>query len=168
MTRQQFKGFDRAGPVSVSTVGTVGHRCEGSAMDDETPRCRLGRMAHGPKLQLRSDMTLAIVGLAGDAPTIDAPQDAQSTAGPVLLHAATRRLEPSFPTPVAAAGRGAVSWVAYPKAKQLGTDLDRDVIRTLVQTNGLDTVRQVALDTRSALRLVSRIDRSWSTSIRVT
>jgi len=69
-------------------------------------------------------------------------------------------LERSVPTLVAAAGRGAVTWVAYPKAKQLGTDLNRDLIRTVVQANGLDTVRQVALDDIwSALRLVSRIDR---------
>ena len=118
-------------------------------------------MALGPKLQLRPGMTLAIVGLARDAPTIDAPQDAESTADAMLLYAHHRAdLERSVPTLVAAAGRGAVTWVAYPKAKQLGTDLNRDLIRTVVQANGLDTVRQVALDdTWSALRLVSRIDR---------
>jgi hypothetical protein len=52
------------------------------------------------------------------------------------------------------AGRGGIPWVAYPKAKQLGTDLTRDVIRDLVPTAGLDPVRQIALDdVWSALRL---------------
>jgi len=51
-------------------------------------------------------------------------------------------------------GRGGTAWLAYPKARQLGTDLDRDIIRELVPEAGLDPVRQVSLDdTWSALRL---------------
>jgi hypothetical protein len=45
----------------------------------------------------------------------------------------------------------------YPKAKQLGTNLNRDAVRELVLTSGLDTGCQVALvDTWSARRLVAR------------
>jgi hypothetical protein len=55
---------------------------------------------------------------------------------------------------VAAAGRGTLTWVAYPKPGQLGTDLNRDVIRTALEARGTLTVRQVALDdVGSALRL---------------
>jgi hypothetical protein len=47
-----------------------------------------------------------------------------------------------------------LTWVAYPKAGKLGTDLNRDTLREAVLPNGLDTVRQVALDdTWSAMRL---------------
>ena len=50
--------------------------------------------------------------------------------------------------------RGAVTWVAYPKAGALQTDLKRDVVREVAASVGLDTVRQVAVDdTWSALRL---------------
>jgi hypothetical protein len=57
-------------------------------------------------------------------------------------------------TVASAAARGALTWIAYPKAGQLGTDLNRDRVRTSVAEHGLDTVRQVALDdVWSALRL---------------
>src|SRR3954449_3349882 len=56
----------------------------------------------------------------------------------------------------AAAARGALTWIAYPKAGKLGTDLNRDRVRSRVAEHGLDTVRQVALDdVWSALRLKS-------------
>jgi hypothetical protein len=55
---------------------------------------------------------------------------------------------------VPAARRDTLTWVAYPKAGKLGTDLNRDVLAELVKTRGVQPVRQVALDdTWSALRL---------------
>ena len=52
------------------------------------------------------------------------------------------------------AERDALTWVAYPKAGQLGTDLNRDVLAELVKAHGVQPVRQVALDdVWSALRL---------------
>jgi hypothetical protein len=39
-----------------------------------------------------------------------------------------------------------VAWLAYPKAKQLQTDLNRDIIRDLAQDRGLDPVRRVSID----------------------
>jgi len=58
-----------------------------------------------------------------------------------------------------AAHRGALAWVAYPKAGQLGTDLNRDRVRDELQTSALDTVRQIAVnDVWSALRLRSTDD----------
>lgn len=47
-----------------------------------------------------------------------------------------------------------LTWVAYPKAKQLNTDLNRDIVRKIANEHHLDPVRQVAIDdTWSALRL---------------
>ena len=55
---------------------------------------------------------------------------------------------------LAAARRDALTWVAYPKAGQLGTDLNRDKLAAVVQASGVRPVRQVALDdVWSALRL---------------
>jgi hypothetical protein len=52
-----------------------------------------------------------------------------------------------------AAERGSILWICYPKAKALGTDLDRDVIRTLVAAWSLEAVAIVAVDeVWSALR----------------
>jgi hypothetical protein len=44
-------------------------------------------------------------------------------------------------------------WLGYPKAQALGTDLNRDVLRTTVEKAGLEAVAIVALDpVWSALR----------------
>ena len=45
-----------------------------------------------------------------------------------------------------AALRDAIAYVAYPKAGQLGTDLNRDILWGLVVKEGLRAVRQVSLD----------------------
>jgi hypothetical protein len=61
-------------------------------------------------------------------------------------------------TRLAAAGaRGAILWICYPKGNALGTDLDRDVIRSKVAAWGLQAVAIVALDeVWSALRCKHR------------
>jgi hypothetical protein len=49
-----------------------------------------------------------------------------------------------------------LTWVAYPKSGQLGTDLNRDVLAALLIDRGVQPVRQVALDNVwSALRFRS-------------
>ena len=40
----------------------------------------------------------------------------------------------------------ATLWIAYPKAKKLGTDLNRDSLRKLMQPTGFEGVRLVSLD----------------------
>lgn len=45
-----------------------------------------------------------------------------------------------------AARRDAIAYIAYPKAKQMDTDLNRDVLVSLVGKAGLRAVRQVSLD----------------------
>jgi len=45
-------------------------------------------------------------------------------------------------------------WVACPKARQFGTDLNRDILGELLRARGVQPVRQVSLDeVWSALRL---------------
>jgi hypothetical protein len=46
-----------------------------------------------------------------------------------------------------------LAWIAYPKAGQLDTDLNRDVLGKLLEEEGVRPVRQIALDeVWSALR----------------
>ena len=47
---------------------------------------------------------------------------------------------------VAAAKQDHIAWAAYPKAGQLGTDLNRDVLWKHLLKSGIQGVRQVALD----------------------
>jgi hypothetical protein len=57
------------------------------------------------------------------------------------------------PEIVAAADGDRLTWVSYPKAGQLDTNLNRDVLASLLIDRGVRPVRQVALDTTwSALR----------------
>ena len=54
---------------------------------------------------------------------------------------------------VQAAKADKLCWIAYPKAGQLGTDLNRDKLWALLKRAGIEPVRQVSLDeVWSALR----------------
>ncbi len=111
------------------------------------------------KLQLRPGQSVAIVNQPGDAaldlgaahPVAEDPDQADA----VIVFSVNRddleRLTDRYAAP---ARRDALTWVAYPKAGQLGTDINRDVLAELVKAQGLRPVRQIALDdVWSALRL---------------
>ena len=111
------------------------------------------------KLQLKAGQSVAVVAqpetvsleFGSDHPLADASGQADG----VLVFCRARddleRLSDQFVVP---AKRDALTWVAYPKAGKLGTDLNRDVLAELVKARGVQPVRQVALDdTWSALRL---------------
>lgn len=106
------------------------------------------------KLQLKPGQSIAVV---GDGPALDiaAAAAAPGEASAVLAFAVNgSELRSRFAVLAEVAGRGGLAWVAYPKARQLGTDLNRDVIRELAPSAGMEPVRQVSLDdTWSALRL---------------
>jgi len=54
---------------------------------------------------------------------------------------------------VGAVARDALVWVAYPKAGQLGTDLNRDLLARVLLDDGVRPVRQISVDqVWSALR----------------
>jgi hypothetical protein len=54
---------------------------------------------------------------------------------------------------IEAAGLDKLAWIAYPKAGKLGTDLNRDILAAALAGQGVQPVRQVAIDeTWSALR----------------
>lgn len=81
---------------------------------------------------------------------------ASGGAEPALLAFVVDRaaLEACRKRVVASASKDRLTWVAYPKAGQLGTDLNRDSLASFVTANGVRPVRQIAIDeTWSALRL---------------
>jgi hypothetical protein len=84
---------------------------------------------------------------------IDAPvtTDAQ---GAVLLFAADSKTLMKLGKPVfAAAKANRLAWIAYPKAGQLGTDLNRDILWKKLESIGIRAVRQISIDdTWSAMR----------------
>jgi hypothetical protein len=110
------------------------------------------------KLQLKPGQSVAIVNAPGDAALelADHPVAERLDDADALIVYATNRaeLEDQLDAFVPHAGRDELTWIAYPKAGQLGTDLNRDVLAELVQTHEVRPVRQVALDdVWSALRL---------------
>jgi hypothetical protein len=114
-------------------------------------------MSLAGKLQLRPGVSVAVVGkppgLELDLPTgtTDQPDDTQAA----LFFCSDRaELEHRRDQLAAAAKDDRLVWIAYPKAGQLGTDLNRDSLRELLAGEGVRPVRQIAIDdTWSALRL---------------
>jgi hypothetical protein len=106
------------------------------------------------KLQLKDGQTLAVL----YSPITLDTQAKPTTAGEgdaVLVFISNKAdLLARLTDLQAPAALGKLTWVAYPKSKQLGTDLNRDILRNALNSHGLDPVRQIAIDdTWSALRL---------------
>jgi hypothetical protein len=111
------------------------------------------------KLQLKPGHTVSIVNAPTDA-VVDLGDDYPTTGDPgsadaVIVFCANRAELDRFRDPVVpAAARDALTWVAYPKAGKLDTDLNRDSLAAIVKKEGVRPVRQVAVDeVWSALRL---------------
>lgn len=106
------------------------------------------------KLQIKPGKTVALVD-APFEPEIEAARAEPATADAVLVFVKDQAaLDARVGALQEAARRGALVWVAYPKARQLGTDLNRDIIHEWSPGHGLDAVRQIALDdVWSAMRL---------------
>jgi hypothetical protein len=105
------------------------------------------------KLQIKPGQRVAVLGAAGDMPSVVAPganPAAESGGADAVIAFARNRAELAS---VAAARQDRLAWIAYPKAGKLGTDLNRDILAALLTAEGIQPVRQVAVDeTWSALR----------------
>lgn len=78
--------------------------------------------------------------------------DASAAAVPLFVRTGAE-LEEGVEPVLAAANAGGPAWVAYPKAGQLGTDLNRDTLANAMRAKGVRPVRQVSIDeVWSALR----------------
>lgn len=110
-------------------------------------------MSLGKKLNLKDAQKIRVVnapkGLALDLPTTKA-----ASADAVLVFVKDEAELSAQAGPALEAARAdRLSWIAYPKAGQLGTDLNRDIVWKLLEGKGVKPVRQVAIDdVWSALR----------------
>jgi hypothetical protein len=104
-------------------------------------------MSLAKKLNLKEGMKVRVIGKpAGvDLGDVDATNSAKADA--VLVFVKTRAEVDAKGAPLVEAARAdRIAWAAYPKAGQLGTDLNRDVLWKHLQEQGIQPVRQVALD----------------------
>jgi len=100
------------------------------------------------KLLLKPGMKVALVGAPADQRSLFAAvEQAGGTADAVVLYAATAKdVADLLPRARKQLAREARLWVAYPKAKKLGTDLNRDSLWKLLEPQGFEGVRLVSLD----------------------
>jgi hypothetical protein len=111
-----------------------------------------GRMDLAAKLQLKSGERLTIVGDPGRVP--QTVRDLEGDGAAALIAFAVRRSDIADNPAIPAARDDRLAWIAYPKAGQLSTDLNRDIVRDLVMEHGVEPVRQIAIDeVWSALRI---------------
>jgi hypothetical protein len=110
------------------------------------------------KLQIKAGQRVATLAGDGDVPAV-ATADANPPAGAadadaVIAFARNKAELATVAGPaIEAARQDRLAWVAYPKAGKLGTDLNRDILAALLTAEGVQPVRQVAIDeTWSALR----------------
>jgi len=109
-------------------------------------------MSLAAKLQIKAGQTIALInppsGFVLDAPIADDRDDA------VLLFVRNRAELETLGEPFFRAARDdRLAWLAYPKAGQLGTDLNRDILWEQTKSRDVKPVRQVSLDeVWSALR----------------
>lgn len=115
------------------------------------------------KLQLRPGQNVTVVGLP-EGIQLDLPDGSRSpgkeAAVPdavLVFVRALADLDERVKPAIEAARADRLAWVAYPKGRQLGTDLDRDVLAQHLAGVGIRPVRQVAIDEQwSALRFRTR------------
>jgi hypothetical protein len=109
------------------------------------------------KLQIKPGIQVAVVAAPADGPDLaDLGQRAADPAEADAVIAFARQradLTGAAGPAIEAARQDRLAWIAYPKAGQLGTDINRDSLATAGAELGVRPVRQVALDdVWSALR----------------
>lgn len=103
------------------------------------------------KLQIKDEAVRVVGAPAGFA--LDAPETDDPEGGAVLVFVHDRAELATAEPALTAAQADRLSWIAYPKAGQLGTDLNRDSLVAALAGRGVRPVRQIALDNVwSALR----------------
>ncbi|MGA2969063.1 MAG: hypothetical protein ABSE75_04585 [Acidimicrobiales bacterium] len=109
------------------------------------------------KLQLKPNQSLKGVGtphaVASELAELEAGANSQLESALLFFITDRAALEVHREQIVDAASKDHLTWVAYPKAGHLGTDLNRDSLAALLSESGVQPVRQVAInEVWSALR----------------
>jgi hypothetical protein len=109
------------------------------------------------KLRIKPGSKVATLAVPGDGPELTGLGAAvadPAAADVVIMFVKSREDLASAGAPALAAARAdKLTWIAYPKAGKLGTDLNRDVLRESLAAAGIQPVRQIAIDeVWSALR----------------
>jgi hypothetical protein len=104
-------------------------------------------MSLAKKLNLKDGAKLRVVGKAAGVEFDDVATTTSAKADAVLAFVKTlAEVDAKCATIVEAAREDRIAWIAYPKAGQLKTDLNRDILWRHLLEQGIQGVRQIALD----------------------
>jgi hypothetical protein len=104
-------------------------------------------MSLAKKLNLKDGMAVRVLGKPADTDLDDVVATTSDTAGGILVFVKTLAEVDAVCAPAFdVARKDGLAWIAYPKAKQLGTDLNRDVLWQHLLKQGIQGVRQVSID----------------------
>jgi len=104
-------------------------------------------MSLSKKLNLKDGMKVRAVGKPANVDLDDVAVTASAKAEALLVFVKTlAEVDAKCAPLIEAAKEDRLAWVAYPKAGQLGTDLNRDVLWKHLEKQGIQGVRQVAID----------------------
>jgi hypothetical protein len=110
------------------------------------------------KLQIKPGTHVVVLGAPNgidiELPeTVTVGQDASQADAVIAFVLDSAALDSVAAPAIQAARDDRLAWIAYPKAGQLGTDLNRDILARLVTDRGAQPVRQISInDVWSALR----------------
>ncbi len=115
-------------------------------------------MSLAKKLNLKDGAKIRVIGKPKDVDLGDVTITALANVKDVLVFVSTLADVDRVCAPVVdSALADRLAWAAYPKASQLGTDLDRNVLSEALGKKGIQPVRQIAIDdVWSALRFRPR------------
>jgi hypothetical protein len=104
-------------------------------------------MSLAKKLNLKEGMKVRVVGKPTGVDLDDVVTTTSAKAEGLLIFVKTlAEVDAKCAPLIEAAKEDRIAWAAYPKAGQLGTDLNRDILWKHLQGTGIDGVRQVAID----------------------
>ena len=113
------------------------------------------------KLQIPSACTVVVLGVPSDVDleipddclVVSDPADAATASAVISFLTRATDLDELAGPVVTAAREDRLAWIAYPKGRQLGTDLNREGLAALVESRGAQPVRAISIDrVWSALR----------------
>lgn len=106
------------------------------------------------KLQLKPGLTMCVINAPKTFHWDSLSERDPAKADAVLVFCAKAADVATLAGPaVEAALEDKLTWIAFPKEGQLGTDLNRDVLNTTMKGQGLQGIRVISLDdTWSAIR----------------
>ncbi|WPB72643.1 DUF1801 domain-containing protein [Archangium violaceum] len=103
-------------------------------------------MSLAKKLNLKEGMKLRVLGKPRDVDLDDVTTTTSAKEGVLIFVKTIAEVDSKCAPLVEAAKQDRIAWVAYPKAGQLDTDLNRDILWKHLERQGIEGVRQVALD----------------------